>query len=103
MKWVLEKKRKYDEGNYFHQFRNFNISIEEQLQELEDLKQTLPIDEHFGIDLQKHFLMISELIEAGNIVPHDECREQYIEPAADRLHESAMKLCEHFFGKLENL
>jgi hypothetical protein len=84
-------------------FINFDISIEEQLQELEDLKKTLPFEEHFGIDLQKHFLMISEIIEAGYIVPHDESREQYIEPAAERLNESAIQLCEHFFGKLKNI
>ncbi|TAH21408.1 MAG: hypothetical protein EAZ08_03545 [Cytophagales bacterium] len=99
MKWVLEKQNKYnkDDNNYFWQFLNLSISIEEQLRKLEDLKLSLPTEEHLGIDLQKHFLMIAALIEAGTIVPHDESREQYIEPASYQLNKSAIQLYEQFF------
>jgi len=103
MKWVLEKRNRYskDDDNYFWQFLNLNSSIDEQLQELENWKQKLPIEEHLGIDLQKHFLMIAALIDAGTIVPHDESREQYIEPASYRLNKSAIWLYEQFFGKIK--
>ena len=99
MKWILEKRNKhFFEINYFHQFRNFDISIEEQLQELDNLKQNLPIEEHIAIDLQKHFLLVTVMIEAASCVNNDNSQE-YLEPAANQLNESAMQLYKLFFGE----
>lgn len=101
MKWILEKRNKhFFETNYFHQFRNFDVSIEKQLQELENTKQNLSVDEHFAIDLQKHFLLVTEMIGAAGCVNSDDSQE-YLEPASDRLNESAIHLYEHFFGKID--
>lgn len=101
MKWVLEKNKTfYFESNYFHQFRNFDVSFEKQMKQLEDLKKTMPPDEHLAIDLQKHFLLVAELLEAVSCVNNDNAHER-LDPPADGLNESAKGLYQYFFGKLD--
>ncbi len=89
MKWLLQKNKSWiTESNYFYQFRNFDISISEQLQKLEDLKQTLPESEHLSIDIQKHLLLVGEIIEEIGCINSDDIHEN-IDPVADSLDESA--------------
>lgn len=73
MKWYLQKtKNVWWEDNYFRQYRNFNLSLVEQMQYLDDLKKGLPENEHLGIELQKHFLWVAETLDAIGCINSDD-------------------------------
>lgn len=100
MKWILEKNKSWvHQDNYFHQFRNFDLSISAQLQEIEEAKKNLPESEHISIDIQKHLLLVGEIIEEIGCINSDDVHEN-IDPVADSLNQSALKLFQEFFKKL---